>query len=191
MNILPCGRSAEDVALKLDEPADVHELQCQWCHAERQRLKDQNSFITHLLESSTPQHEPQAVSDSVLGKISQLIPRQKLWDVQDASTGAHTRLSSLDIVKAIRRVFAEATTIQLNYTEIKATDTGAPHRQWNVQCWISMAEETSVPVIEKEVLDLVREAITPLFAWNEVVVDLVVEDLHGRPIESVTLREEG
>ena len=190
MTTLPCGRTTEDVLLNLDEPADLHELQCRWCHAERQKLKDQNGFITQLLQASTPEHEPEAFSQSILGKIASYVPRQRVWDVQDALTGNPQRLSSLDLIKAIRKVFADSTQSQLNYTEIKATDTKIPHLQWKVQCHVSMAEDSSVSTIEQQVLGYIRDAISPLIIWDELVVDLVVEDLHGQAIESVTLREE-
>lgn len=190
MKTLPCGRTTEDVLLNLDEPADLHELQCRWCHAERQRLKDQNGFITQLLQTSTPEHEPDAFSQGILGKIASFAPRQRTWDVQEAGTGKKRRLSSLDLIKAIRKVFADSTESQLNYTEIKATDAKIPHLQWKVQCHVSMAEDSSVSTIEQQVLGFVRDAISPLIMWDEIVVDLVVEDLHGQAIESVTLREE-
>lgn len=190
MKTLPCGRTTEDVLLNLDEPADLHELQCRWCHAERQRLKDQNGFITQLLQTSTPEHEPEAFSQGILGKIASYAPRQRIWDVQDAATRKPQRLSSLDLIKAIRKVFANTTDSQLNYTEVKATDAKIPHLQWKVQCHVSMAEDSSAGVVQQQVLSLVRDAISPLIIWDEVVVDLVIEDLHGRAIESVTLREE-
>lgn len=189
MTTLPCGRTSEDVLLNLDEPADLHELQCRWCHAERQRLKDQNGFITRLLQTSTPEHEPEAFSKGILGKIASLGPRQRIWDVQDPATGLPRRLSSLELIKAIRKAFADSTTTQLNYTEIKATDARIPHLRWKIQCHVSMADDSTVNAIEQQVLGFVCDAIRPLISWEEVVVDLVIEDLHGQAIESVTLRE--
>lgn len=190
MKNLPCGRTTEDVLLNLDEPADLHELQCRWCHAERQRLKDQNGFITQLLESSTPEHQPEAFSQRILAKIADRSPFQRMWDVQEAGTGLAKRLSSLDLIKAIRAVFSESTTPQLNYAEIKATDTGIPHLNWSVQCHVSMAGNSSVQIIEQQTLDYVRRAMSSLISWKELVVNLVIEDLHGEAIDSITLRGE-
>ena len=190
MKTLPCGRTTEDVLLNLDEPADLHELQCRWCHAERQRLKDQNGFITQLLHSSTPEHQPEAFSQRILGKIAEHSPFQRMGDVQEAGTGLAKRVSSLELIKAIRAAFSESPTSQLNYTEIKATDTQIPHLNWRVQCHVSMAGDSSVQVIEQQVLDYVRCAISPLISWRELVVNLVIEDLHGEAIESITLRGE-
>ncbi|MGH3652964.1 hypothetical protein [Glutamicibacter sp.] len=189
MNSLPCGRTTEDVLMNLDESADLHELQCRWCHAERQRLKDQNGFITQLLQSSTPEHHPEAFSQRILGEIADHSPFQRMWDVQEAGTGLAKRVSSLDLIKAIRAVFSESTTSQLNYTEIKATDTQIPHLNWRVQCHVSMAGDSSVQVIEQQVLGFIRDAISPLISWNELVVNLAIEDIHGQAIESLTLRE--
>ncbi len=190
MTTLPCGRSTQHVLLNLDEPADLHELQCRWCHAKRQRLKDQNGFITQLLQTSMPEHQSEAFSQGILGKIAGFVPRQRVWDVQDSATGQPQRMSSLDLIKAIRAVFASSTTAQLNFTEFKATDTAIPHLAWKAQCHVSMAEDSSVQVIEQQVLDYVSQAISPLISWNELVVDLVIEDLHGHAIESITLRGE-
>jgi hypothetical protein len=58
------------------------------------------------------------------------------------------------------------------------------------QCHVSMAGDSSVQVIEQQVLNHVRCAISPLISWRELVVNLVIEDLHDEAIDSITLRGE-
>ncbi|MGO2080218.1 hypothetical protein ACTXM3_12425 [Glutamicibacter arilaitensis] len=53
-----------------------------------------------------------------------------------------------------------------------------------------MAGDSSVQVIEQQVLNHVRCAISPLISWRELVVNLVIEDLHDEAIDSITLRGE-
>ncbi|HJX76693.1 hypothetical protein [Glutamicibacter sp.] len=179
MKNLPCGRTTDDILQKLDEAPSLHELECRWCHQERRRLKDQDAkMLSQLRASSSAENTPDFMRN-VLDKISNLRPLQRSWDAASPETRQPVRVSSTEIITRIRAEFAESRKTQLNYTEVRATDTSIPHTMWLIRCTVSMLTRSTVHEIEQEILTHVNAGLNSMVASDHLTVEITVEDVHG------------
>lgn len=179
MKNLPCGRTIEDVLHKLDDAPDLHELECRWCHQERRRLKDQTGTALERLRGEDRSADSSDLTSNVLDKISKLRPMQRTWEAALRGTGEIVRISASEIISGIRQQFSRSQTAQLNYTEVKATDTKIPHVQWLVRCTVSMLTEATVQQIEREILEYVQRGLGDQLLIESLRVEITVEDVHG------------
>ncbi|ALQ32531.1 hypothetical protein AA310_00990 [Arthrobacter sp. YC-RL1] len=179
MKNLPCGRTIEDVLHKLDDAPDLHELECRWCHQERRRLKDQTATVLDQLRGEARSADGADITSTVLAKISKLRPMQRTWEAASRDTGKIVRVPASEIISSIRQQFSRSQTAQLNYTEVKATDTKIPHVQWLVRCTVSMLTEATVQQIEREILEHVQRGLGAKLLIERLRLEITVEDVHG------------
>lgn len=182
MKTLPCGRTIEDVLHKLDDAPDLHELECRWCHQERRHLKDQTTTVLDQLRGEDRSADSADLTSNVLSKISKLRPMQRAWEAASRGTGEIVRIPTSEIISSIRQQFSRSQTAQLNYTEVKATDTKIPHVQWLVRCTVSMLTEATVQHLEREILEYVQAGIGAQILIERLRVEITVEDVHGEII---------
>lgn len=187
MNTLPCGNTTDDILYNLDNPPSLHELECRWCHQERRRLKDQNDSILSQFHT-TEADAPHDVVRRVMTKVTKIIPKNRTWEVKSSQSGEIQQITAREIIAKVRQQFSQSQTTQLNYMEIRATDTKIPHTIWLARCTVSMFTESNVAHIENEVLQYVTGGLNALVVTDHLTVEITVEDIHGDILGNSTIQ---
>lgn len=180
---LGCGRSIDDVWVRIDQPLDAHELTCADCQAARESLAKLR-LATDDLKAEAPEAPSLGVKEAVMAVARTEVRRARRLPVRTSVAG-DLQLSEQIVATVVREaadtvlgVHARRCTVALDEPGDRGVIPEEGVRQIDVVLGVAMALGLPIPQVLADLRTVIRDQVERRLGVVTAQIDITVEDLY-------------